>query len=103
MITGRVRVFSRVVEILPFAHRKIDFDGIERGYGREQRALPDEIADLRLGNSGDPVDQRNDFGKPEVQLHRRYLPFGRLDPGLGGCDLSLCCAVGLHSMIIVLL
>ena len=52
-----IGVFFNVVQVFPLAYGEVNFDGIDRRNGRKKSTLGHEVADLRLGNSGNPVDE----------------------------------------------
>ena len=66
------------VKILAFAERELHLDRIELRNGRQQRSVPDQVADLSLRDPGDAVDWRRHLAPIIVQLRVLDRGFCRL-------------------------
>src|SRR5216684_5403101 len=72
------------LQILALADGDVRLDRIDARDRGEQRGRPDQIAQLSLGDAGDPVGERADLGEPEIELGGLHRRPGRLDGRRGG-------------------
>ena len=98
-----IGVFPDIVEVSALAYGEIDLDRVNRGHSREQTGLPHEVANLCLRDAGNAVNQRDDFGKAQIELSRIHLGLRRIDLSFGCPDCSLGGEIGLDGIVEILL
>ena len=88
----RSRIFAPALQVLLFADGEIHFDWIQRGDGRDHAAgRADQGSDLKLRDTGNPVDGRGESRESEINARRFDRGRGGLDGGRRSRDLCLVC------------
>jgi len=92
----RVRIHAQPVEVLLLADVEVNLNRVDGRHRRKRDVCGDEVTDLRLRNSGDAVDRRDDLREFQIELRLR-------DSRPGGGDGGLIAEIRLNGIIELLL